>query len=79
MAKAAYDTIPVGIDWTPEASYADAFEQEYIRIQTHGGPILRSMSKVTTNLNYSHPNYNIIQSPGEKIYFLRHGHLLEVD
>ncbi len=65
-----HTTMPVGIDWTPAASHADAFEQEYIRIQTHGGPMSRHPDDVSKNV---HPNYNIIQSPGEAIYFMRHG------
>ena len=52
------NTMPVSIDWTPATSHADAFEDEYIRIQDHGGP--KSRYKDASNYNY-----NKIQSPGE--------------
>ena len=42
-------TMPVGIDWTPAASQADAFEDECIRIQDHGGP--ESRYKDASNYN----------------------------
>ncbi len=74
--SAFHTTMPVSIDWTPADSHADAFEDEYIRIQNHGGPMSRHPAQAIRNV---HPNYNVIQSPGEKIYFLRHGHLLEIN
>ena len=58
-------TMPVGIDWTPASSNADAFEDEYIRIQDHGGPESRYKDA-------SKYNYNKIQSPGEGVYMKRH-------
>ena len=68
-----HTTMPVGIDWTPAASQADAFEDEYVRIQNHGGPKSRHRFDSFINPKYDHPNYNVIQSPGEAIYFMRHG------
>lgn len=61
------DTIPVAIDWTPADSHEDAFVAEYIRIQETGGPISRNIGRK------NQPNYNMIQSPGEIIYFKRTG------
>lgn len=69
-----HTTMPVGIDWTPAASQADAFEDEYIRIQEHGGPMSKHPEQVIKNV---HPNYNVIQSPGETIYLIRHGTLYD--
>jgi len=69
-----HTTMPVGIDWTPAASQADAFEDEYIRIQEHGGPMSKHPDQVIKNV---HPNYNVIQSPGETIYLIRHGTLYD--
>ena len=65
--------MPVGIDWTPASSRADAMEDEYIRIQDHGGPMSRHIKDINFNPNYDHPNYNEIQSPGEAVYLMRHG------
>ena len=53
------------LDWTSADSHADAFENEYVRIQDHGGP----KSRYQDAQNY---NYNKIQSPGEGVYMIRH-------
>ncbi|WP_340138458.1 hypothetical protein [Treponema zioleckii] len=68
-----YGTMPVSIDWKAEKSNKDAFEAEYIRIQDHGGPMSRITLDKLFDPKYVHPNYNKIQSPGEQIYFMRHG------
>ena len=65
----ANNTMPTAIDWTPSPTSTDAFEDEYVRIQDHGGPKSRHI------FDKNHPNYNKIQSPGETIYLMRHGKL----
>ena len=62
----ANNTMPTAIDWTPASTRTDAFEDEYVRIQDHGGP----KSRYKDAENY---NYNKIQSHGEIIYMERHG------
>ena len=57
--------MPTDIDWAPADSHADAFEDEYVRIQDHGGP----KSRYQDAQKY---NYNKIQSPGEAVYMIRH-------
>jgi RHS repeat-associated protein len=58
--------MPSAVNWTPAAKKDDAFVDEYIRIQDHGGP----SSRYSDAGKY---NYNIIQSPGEGIYKERNG------
>lgn len=60
-----HDTLPTNIDWTPASDKREAFLDEYIRIQDNGG----SASQYKDASEY---NYNIIQSPGEKIYKAEH-------
>jgi len=60
-----YDILPINIDWTPAVDKKEAFLDEYMRIQDNGGPA----SQYSDAPSY---NYNLIQSPGEKIYKTEH-------
>ncbi len=62
----ANNTMPIAIDWEAAKNNEDALVDEYKRIQDHGGP--RSRNKDAPKYNY-----NLIQSPGEKIYKARNG------
>ena len=70
----ANNTMPVAIDWKDAKNNEDALVDEYKRIQDHGGPMSRHIKDITENPNYDHPNYNKIQSHGEKIFKLRNGY-----
>ena len=70
----ANNTMPIAIDWEAAKNNEDAFVDEYKRIQDHGGPMSRHIKDITENPNYDHPNYNKIQSHGEKIFKLRNGY-----